>query len=114
MRRMVTFAVCWTGFGQITRVPVSLPLVPALVDGRKYMAPADVPHPEPLGRRKSRGPSLRRLVRLAMACDSAEQLGQQLKRRYDRSLQRQGMAPADRRRVEAEVAAQLDRLLVQD
>jgi len=47
--------------------------------------------PDERRRRAARGPTLRSLVRLARQCDSAEQLGQQLKRRYDRSLQRRGM-----------------------
>ena len=36
------------------------------------------------------------------ACDSAEQLGKQLRRRYDRQRQRAGVAPAAR--AEAELA----------
>jgi hypothetical protein len=32
------------------------------------------------------------LVRWAVKCDSAEQLGERLKRRYDRQLQRRGLA----------------------
>ena len=111
MRRMVTFVVQSTGYGQVMRVPVSLPLVPQLIDGVRYMKPSDVPHPEHLGRRKSRGPSLRRLVRLALECQSAEELGEKLRKRFDRPRQRAGLAPSDRRRAEAE---RLDRLLVQD
>ena len=111
MRRMVTFVVQSTGYGQVMRVPVSLPLVPQLIDGVRYMKPSDVPHPEHLGRRKSRGPSLRGLVRLALECQSAEELGEKLRKRFDRQRQRAGLAPSDRRRAEAE---RLDRLLVQD
>lgn len=46
-----------------------------------------------------------------MRCQDAEELGLAIKRRYDRSLQRRGLARADRRRAEAEVAERLDRLL---
>ena len=104
MRRMVTFVVQSTGYGQVMRVPVSLPLVPQLIDGVRYMKPSDVPHPEHLGRRKSRGPSLRRLVRLALECQSAEELGQRLKRRYQRQRQRAGIAPPGSARDEDELA----------
>jgi hypothetical protein len=31
------------------------------------------------------------LVKLALACDSAEQMGKQLKRRFDRQQQRRGV-----------------------
>ena len=60
-------------------------------------------------RRAPRAPSLRALVKLALKCDSAEQMGKQLKRRFDQSLRRRGIDPGRDRRAEAE--AQLDRLL---
>jgi hypothetical protein len=50
---------------------------------------------------------MRTLVRWALKCDSAEQLGERLKRRYDRQRQRQGIAPPGNSRAEAE----LDRIL---
>jgi hypothetical protein len=65
-------------------------------------------------KRRARAPLFTYLVRLALKCDSAEQLGQRLKARYDRQRQRQGIAPPGRGRAEAELAERLDRLLVQD
>ena len=47
------------------------------------------------------------MVKWAQKCDSAEQLGERLKRRYDRQLQRRGLAPPGNARAEAE----LDKLL---
>jgi len=40
-------------------------------------------------------------------CDSAEQLGERLKRRYDRQLQHRGLTPPGNARADAE----LDRIL---
>ena len=62
-------------------------------------------------RRGPRGLSFKSLVKLALECDSAEQLGQRLRRRYDRQQQRQGIAPVGNGRAEAEVAERLDRVL---
>jgi len=86
-------------------VPVSLPLVPQLLDGKRYMKPSDVPRLEGTEQRRyrHRGPTLRSLIKLALACDSAEQLGQALKRRYDRAH-----PPSRRDQRELE---RLDRLL---
>jgi hypothetical protein len=68
---------------------VSLPLVPQLLDERKYMLPGDVKPPEDRTEAyRQRAPSLRFLVRLAVKCDSAEQLGKKLRRRYQRQQQR--------------------------
>jgi hypothetical protein len=119
MRHMVVIVPELTGYASIRHVAVSLPYAAQLIDGTKYMEPADVkPLDDATERRRyrHRGPTLRSLVKLAVACDSAEQLGQQLKRRYDRSLQRkrQGIAPAGNGRAEVEVAEQLDRLLARD
>jgi hypothetical protein len=106
MRRMVIIVVCCTGYGQVTHVPVSLPLVPQLLDEVRYMKPSGVPPLEgtELRRYRHRGPTLRSLVKPAVVCDSAEQLGHQLKRRYARQRQRQGIARADCDRAEAELA----------
>ena len=60
--------------------------------------------------RAPRAPSLRSLVKLALACDSAEQLGEKLRRRYQRQKQRAGIKTG---RVPAETEAELDRLLAQ-
>ena len=67
-----------------------------------------------LRRYRHRGPTLRSLVKWAVKCDSAEQLGEQLRRKYARQRQRAGLATADRHRAEGEFAAELDRLLAQD
>ena len=48
-------------------------------------------------RYRAREPTLRSLVRLELASDSAEQMGKQLKRRFDRSYQRRGDNAAWRR-----------------
>ena len=109
-------------------VAVSLPFVEALMDGKKYRMPADVKPPQEVSapppdvvrtgahkrgfeqtRRAPRAPTLRSMVKLALKCDSAEQMGKQLKRRFDQSLRRRGIDPGRDRRAEAE--AQLDRLL---
>jgi hypothetical protein len=100
----------------VMHIAVSVPRIACLIDHVKYLEPSDVKPPTDATERRRyrhRGPTLRSLVKLAVRCDSAEQLGQQLKRRYDRQRQRAGLAQADHRRAEAEVDAQLDRL-VQD
>jgi hypothetical protein len=93
------------------RVDQSLPYAAQLIDGKKYMLPGDVKPPEGGTERRRqhapRAPSMRTLVRWALKCDSAEQLGERLKRRYDRQRQRQGIAPPGNSRAEAE----LDRIL---
>jgi len=50
---------------------------------------------------------VRTLVKWAQKCDSAEQLGERLKRRYDRQLQHRGLTPPGNARADAE----LDRIL---
>ena len=57
--------------------------------------------------RAPRAPIMRTLVRWALQCDSAEQLGERLRRRYQRQQQRQGMTPAGNAPAEAE----FDRIL---
>ena len=83
----------------------------AALIGEKYMLPGEVKQPdddtERRRQRAPRAPSMRTLVRWALKCDSAEQLGERLNRRYDRQLQRRGLAPAGNARAEAE----LDRIL---
>ena len=46
---------------------------------------------------------MRYLVKLAVKCQSAEELGKRLRRRYQRQQQRQGLPPVGRSRAEAEV-----------
>ena len=96
MCSMVYIAPMHAGAG-VTPVPVSLPYVAELIDGVKYREPADVKPPEggtELQRYRHRGPTLRSLVRHVVRCADAEDKGQQLRRRLDRSLCR-----ADRARV---------------
>lgn len=105
-----------TGYAGVRRVTVSLPYVAQLIDGTKYMEPADVKSPQgdtELRRaRAPRGPTLRSLVKLALKCDSAEELGRKLKRRYERQQRRRGIETGRAHQAEAE--AELDRLLAQD
>jgi len=86
---------------------VSLPYASQLIDHVKYMEPQDVKPPEGDTERRRqrapRAPSIRSLVKLALECQSAEELGQRLKRRYQRQQQRQGLPPVGRSRAEAEV-----------
>ena len=102
MRTMVIRVPELTGYGGIRRVAVSVPYAAQLVDRVKYMLPGDVKPPEgdtELRRHRApRGPTLRSLVRLALRCESAEELGRRLKRRYERQQQRQGTAGPGRRR----------------
>ena len=92
MRHMVVIVPELTGYASIRHVAVSLPYVAALI-GEKYMLPQDVKAPEGgTERRRQRAPSMRTLVKWAQKCDSAEQLGERLRRRYQR--QQQGIASA--------------------
>jgi hypothetical protein len=77
-----------TGYAGIRHVAVSLARVPALVDGVKYIEPRDVPRLEGSELRRARAPSMRYLVRLALKCESAEEFGKRLRRRYQRQQQR--------------------------
>ncbi len=56
------------------------------------MEPKDVPRLEGSELRRARAPSLRYLVKLALKCGSAEELGKRLRRRYHRQQQRSGMS----------------------
>ncbi len=103
---MVARTVELTGYGSIRVVWVSLPYAAQLIDGKKYMLPGDVKPPEGGTERRRqrapRAPSMRTLVRWAQACDSAELLGERLRRRYHRQQQRQGIAPAGNAPADAE------------
>jgi hypothetical protein len=82
MRSMFIQVPMQTGYGQITRVEVAVPFVAALIaDGGKYYMERKRLEGTELRRYRHRGPTLRSLVRLAVACDTAEQLGEQLRRR---------------------------------
>jgi hypothetical protein len=108
MRYHMIIQVCeLTGYGQVRYVWVSLPYAEVLLDGKKYRLPADVPRPEGYRERARRGPTLRSLVKLALRCQSAEEMGKKLKRRFNRSLVRRGIKPGRNRQAEAEI----DRLL---
>ena len=78
----------------------------AILDGKKYLNPEDVPPPETRdlrrlrqGKAVPRAPTLRALVKWAQRCDSAEELGLQLHRRYQRrqAIKRARQADRDRR-----------------
>jgi hypothetical protein len=114
MRRMVIRVPELTGYAGVRFVPVSLPYAPQLIDGKKYMEPKDAPRPEGYRERARRGPTLRSLVKLALRCQSAEEMGKQLKRRFDRSLRRRGVDPNPSRSRLAEAEAEVVRLLGQD
>jgi hypothetical protein len=98
MRRVMVIRVCQlNGYGQLRYCWVSLPYASQLVDHVKYLEPQDVKPPEgDTEKRRIRAPSFTYLVRLARRCDTAEQLGLKLKRRYDRQRQRAGLPPAGR------------------
>jgi len=63
-----------------------------------------------LRRHRSRGPTLRSLVKLALRSDCAEEMGKKLKRRFDRSYARHGKTPPGRATAQAE----FDRFIKQD
>jgi hypothetical protein len=92
MRHMVVIVPEVTGYATIRHVAVSLPYVAALI-GEKYMEPGDVKPPEGTELRRRNAPSLRFLVRLALKCDDAEELGKRLRRRYVHQAARDIAAP---------------------
>ena len=101
MRHMVVIVPELTGYASIRRVAVSLPYAAQLIDGVIYMEPGDVKPPEggteKRRQRAPRAPPMRTLVRWAQKCDSAEQLGERLRRRYMRQQKRLGLPQRDRR-----------------
>ena len=113
MRTMVICIPELTGYAGVRFVPVSLPYAEMLLDGKKYRLPGDagprLDGAEAYRQRAPRGPTLRSLVKLALRCQSAEEMGQKLKRRFDRSLRRQGIDPNRERQARAE--AELDQLI---
>ncbi|WP_456683708.1 hypothetical protein [Bradyrhizobium sp. S3.14.4] len=77
--------------------PISVPLVPQLLDGVKYMEHAPPREIKDLRRlrlepAKPRAPTIRAMVKLAMQCADAEELGHRLRQRYERQQRRQGAA----------------------
>jgi hypothetical protein len=92
MRHMVVIVPELTGYASIRHIAVSLPYASQLIDHVKYMEPQDVKPPdgdtERRRQRAPRAPSMRYLVKLAVKCQSAEELGKRLRRRYQRQQQR--------------------------
>jgi hypothetical protein len=126
MRSMVTRVAILSGYGAVRHVRVSLPLIPCLVDRVRYMLPEDA-QPDSIDDRivrrqqacgftraiagkKPRAPTLRTLVRYALKCQSAEELGEGLRARYERQQRRAGLATG-RPRQDVELDSQLDKLL---
>jgi hypothetical protein len=92
MRRMVVIVPELIGYASIRHIAVSLPYAAQLIDGVKYMLPQDVKPPEGNTERRRqrapRAPSMRYLVKLVLKCQSAEELGKCLRRRYQCQQQR--------------------------
>ena len=112
---MVVIVPEFTGYASIRHVAVSLPYAAQLIDGTKDMLPGDVKPPEGgterCRHRAPRAPSMRTLVRWAQKCDSAEHLGERLRRRYQRQQPRHGLASPGRGEISRRDQAELDRLL---
>ena len=137
MQRMTRKFLFVGANGSMRPLLISLPMIEPLLDGVRYFRLEDrptapgsgfhvgkpsreklaqalrsqntqrelvMPNPPP---RTPRAPSLRSLVKLAVRCESAEELGKKLKRRFDRQKQRRGIEPGRDRAAEAE----LDHLL---
>ena len=94
-----------TGYASVRHVEVSLPFVEAILDGEKYYV--ERRRLEGTELRRARAPLLRFLVRLALKCDNAEELGKRLRRRYQRQQQRQDLVRSGR----AEADTEIERLL---
>ena len=101
MRHMVVIVPELTGYASIRHVVVPLPYAAQLIDGKKYMLPGDVKPPEGGTERRRQGapwaPSLRFLVKLALRCDSAEELGKRLRRALPAATAAPGTGPASGR-----------------
>jgi hypothetical protein len=54
---------------------------------------------------------MRTLVRYALKCQSAEELGERLRARYERQTKRAGLGPRTSPRQDVELDLQLDKLL---
>lgn len=101
MRHMVLLVPELTGYASIRHIAASLPYASQLIHHVKYMEPQDVKpsegDSEHRRQRAPRAPSMRFLVRLPLKCDSAAELGQRLRRRYQRQQQRAGLAQTGNR-----------------
>jgi hypothetical protein len=64
---------------KVRRLRISVPLVEALLDepGGRYMREEDLPPKAGAELRAHRAPSLKSLVKLALKCESAEQMGEE-------------------------------------
>ena len=114
MRSMLTRVPMQTGYGAVVHVEVSVPYVDVLVadgDGKYYVKPMHIEDDTERRRHRHRGPTLRSLVKLALACDSAEQMGKQLRARFQRNARRAGIAA--RQPHDAELNEGLDRLMAE-
>ena len=72
---MICRTVQLTGYAGVRAVFVSVPLVPCLLDGVKFMLPGDVPRlegTEAYRARAPRGPSMRTLVKMSLKSDATE------------------------------------------
>jgi hypothetical protein len=105
---VITMQVPAAGSG-LRPVRVSLPRVDALIaeQPEKYSLPENLPPPKGVelrALRKPHAPTLRYLTKLALRCQSAEELGKKLKQRWERQ-HRSSASP------NAEDEADLERLL---
>jgi hypothetical protein len=81
-----------TRYATLRHIPVSLRYAAPLVDNRKYyMSRSDLP-PMVGAEPRRNAPSIRYLTKLALRCQSAEELGERLRRRYQRQALRQARA----------------------
>jgi hypothetical protein len=98
--RMIRLIPILNSDGKITRLRVSVPRVDVLLDGARYVLEENLPARAGQELRAHRAPRLKTLVRWAMRCQSAEQFGRKLRRRYEQQ-RRHGIESA-RQAEEAE------------
>src|SRR4051812_28840808 len=101
-----------SGYGKVRRQQVSVPHVEALRDDPRYTtcaaanaATREITSTPP---RQPRAPTLRKLVKLALQADTAEQLGTLLRQRY--AQRARGLTDAE---VDRQIAA-LEKQLIED
>src|SRR5262245_48431305 len=78
MQRMFVRVPMQTGYGQVVRVEVSLRFVECLIadgDGKYYVKPMHIEDDTERRRYRHRGPTLRSLVKLALARDPPSRWG---------------------------------------
>jgi hypothetical protein len=115
---MVSFIPHLTTNCRVRHVRVSAPLIAALTGNQRYYLPDDLapacgeelrpngPTQDHPAKTATRAASL---VKTALRCHSAEELGEKLRKRYQRQQQRRGIEPGPDRAAEAA----LDRLLAE-